>query len=188
MSDDRIGTLSDLLWRERRLLEVLAFRLEVQRLMVVAGKGRHLVQAAHDVEEALGDIRTSELERAGLVERVAADLGLPPGPTLQQIAAVADEPWASLLADHRDSLAGLRVEIDILKRSVVSLTELDLERLERRRARIVEHMSASGDRRTRDPQGSRLEDIEWQLQEAASESALADADRLLQRSLADFLA
>ena len=187
MGDEHVATVSDLLWRERRLLEVLAFHLEAQRLMLVAGKGRYLVQAAHEVGEDLEEIRRCELERATVVEAAAAALGLRPAPTLHELLEAADEPWSSLLADHREALSGLRTEVDILTRSVSMLTELDLERLEANRTRLEERIAATADRRRRQPRGSRIEDVELHFQEVACQAALAGADRLLQRSLTDFL-
>lgn len=188
MGDGHIEAVSDLLWRERRLLEQLAYRLEAQRLMLVAGKTRYLVQAAHEVGESLEEIRQCERERSEVVEIASIVLEMSASPTLQELVQASPEPWASLLDDHRDVLSSLRTEIDILTRSVSSLTEFDLERLEAGRIRLEERISSTEDRRRREGTGSRVEDIEMHFREVACQAALAGTDRIFQKTLSEFLA
>ena len=42
--------VSNILWRERNLLELLAFKLDAERLLARAGRTRWLARADHEVE------------------------------------------------------------------------------------------------------------------------------------------
>jgi len=96
--------VSDVLWRERRLLELLEFKLEEERLLSEAGRVRWLARATREVAAVRGELRQAELARALVVEAAAAELGVDPGITLKDLAEVAPEPWAGILARHRFAL------------------------------------------------------------------------------------
>lgn len=106
-----LRALSDLLWRERDLLEALVYKLEVEQLILAAGRTARLPIAAREVEEVLERIRTAELGRATEVAAVAGELGLGPDATLLQIAEVAPAPWDGILTDHRTSFIRLTNEV-----------------------------------------------------------------------------
>lgn len=106
-----LRSLSDLLWRERDLLGTLHYRLEVERLLLAAGRTRLLAVAAGEVEESLAAIRTAELARAVEVRAAASGLGLPDGASLLDIADAAPPPWEGILREHRVALLGLTSEI-----------------------------------------------------------------------------
>jgi hypothetical protein len=93
--------LSNLLWRERDLLELLLFKLEQEQLLLAAGKSRWIARATHEVEMVLEAIGQAELVRAAEVEAVARELSLPSETSLRELAAAAPAPWGDLLADHR---------------------------------------------------------------------------------------
>lgn len=97
--------LSLILWRERELLETLHYRLEVEQLVMAHGQTRWLAAAARDVETVLEQVRDVELMRAIAADEAAGVLGLAPNPSLSGLIAAVDEPWASILADHRDAFA-----------------------------------------------------------------------------------
>ena len=103
--------LSLILWRERGLLETLHYRLEVEQMVMASGQTRWLVQAARDVEQVLEQIRETEILRAVAADEAAAAIGLAPNPSLGQLVAEADEPWHSILADHRDAFHALSAEV-----------------------------------------------------------------------------
>src|SRR5438067_13785285 len=84
--------VSAILWRERHLLELLLFKLDEEQLLLAAGRTRWLPRATREVEMVLEEIRQTELERAVEVSRVAADLALPAGSSLRQLAAAAPPP------------------------------------------------------------------------------------------------
>ena len=68
--------LSSVLWHERELLETLAYKLEVEQLVLAGGRTHWLAAAAREVENVLERIREIELLRAVEVEAVAEELGL----------------------------------------------------------------------------------------------------------------
>jgi len=103
-SELRLTALSDLLWKERRLLDLLRFKLEEERLLLVAGNTEWLPRATHEIELVLDALGAAELERAVWVAEVGAELGLGPQPTLAVLAAGAPAPWTELLRAHRQAL------------------------------------------------------------------------------------
>jgi hypothetical protein len=96
--------VSDILWRERRLLEVLEFKLEEERLLAQAGHVRWLHRATREVALVRGELRRAELDRAVAVTGVATELGLGPSPTLQELADAAPNPWGGIFLRHRAAL------------------------------------------------------------------------------------
>jgi len=106
-----LRALSDLLWRERDLLESLHYRLEVEQLLLGAGRTALLPIAAREVDETLSAIRAAELARAAEVRAVAEQLGLADGASLLDIAETAPAPWEGILREHRTALLTLTSEI-----------------------------------------------------------------------------
>lgn len=96
--------LSQILWRERELLEHLSYELEVERLVLASGRTRWLVNATRAIEATLSEIRATEVLRAVAADEVAESLGLSPNPSLVALAEASDEPWRGILLDHRDGL------------------------------------------------------------------------------------
>ena len=103
--------LSQILWRERELLETLLFKLEEEQLVLAAGRTRWLSRAAREVENVLETMRETEVLRAVVADEAAADLGLGHNPSLRSLAASVDEPWNSLLLDHHEAFTTLTPEI-----------------------------------------------------------------------------
>ncbi|GIG27677.1 flagellar protein FlgN [Cellulomonas marina] len=106
-----LNRLSEVLWRERHLLETLLFKLEEEQLLLSSGRTRWLALATAEVEHALDAIREAELARAVEAEAVAVELGVVPGSSLAVLAAHAPAPWDELLRAHRDAFASLTAEI-----------------------------------------------------------------------------
>jgi hypothetical protein len=63
-----LSDVSNILWRERQLLELLVFKLEEEQLVLAAGRSRWLSHATREVETILGEIKKVELDRAVEVE------------------------------------------------------------------------------------------------------------------------
>lgn len=103
--------LSQILWRERELLETLAYKLEVERMVLAAGKTRWLVNVTREIEEVLEDLRATEVLRATAADAAAEALGLTPNPSLGALADAAPEPWSGILRDHREAMVALAREI-----------------------------------------------------------------------------
>ncbi|GAA5200399.1 hypothetical protein GCM10023346_42380 [Arthrobacter gyeryongensis] len=97
--------LSALLWRERRQLELLLYRLETQLLHVRAGNSHWLKFAAADVEKVLDNLRFDTLARNIESSARAIEWRLPANATLPMIASVAPPGiWPELLQDHHREL------------------------------------------------------------------------------------
>ncbi len=109
--------LSSVLWRERELLETLAYKLEVEQLVLSAGRTHGLAAAAREVEMVLENIRDLEVLRAVEVDAVAEELGLDPNPSLREIAEASDEPWRSIWLDHREAFTTVAAQITRLSES-----------------------------------------------------------------------
>ena len=96
--------LSNLLWRERQLLDLLQFKLEEECLLLEGERDRWLAHAGREVELVLDEISRVEMARALELAAVAPEFGLGPQPTLGDLAAAAPPPWNALFADHRAAL------------------------------------------------------------------------------------
>lgn len=103
--------VSAMLWHERELLELLLFKLETEQVLLASAHTRWLVHATREVEVVIDQIRQAELQRAVLVQGVAAELDLPDDPTLRMLVEAAPEPWAGILSDHRLAFLSLSQEI-----------------------------------------------------------------------------
>ena len=106
-----LSEVSNVLWRERFLLELLAFKLEEEQLVAASQRGRWVDRAAHEVEVILGEIKRMELERAVAAVGARAELGLEDPPSLRELAAVGPPPWNRIFADHRRALLTLAEEL-----------------------------------------------------------------------------
>lgn len=103
-SEVRLTALSDILWRERRLLDLLRFKLEEEHLLLAAGRTEWVARASHEIEMVLDELARAELDRAVAVADVGAALGLGSQPTLAVLSAAAEPPWTGLLWAHRQAL------------------------------------------------------------------------------------
>ncbi len=130
--------LVELLGQERKLLDLLVYRLVGLRALLVSGEGRYLAWAAEEVDDATAAVRSAELERALLISRIAAERGLSDEAlTLGVLVDLVDPPWRALLADHRCTLRTLAGQVDdhasavrrLSRTTSVSLAEV-LDRLE----------------------------------------------------------
>jgi hypothetical protein len=106
--------VSNILWRERQLLELLLFKLEEEQLLLAAGRSRWLAHATREVETVLSEIKRVELTRAAEVEALAVSLGLAPTASLRELSEVAPAPWNAVLEDHREAFLTATQEITSL--------------------------------------------------------------------------
>ena len=109
--------LSSILWRERDLLELLLFKLEVEQLVLTSGRTHWLAVAAREVETVLSEIRDVELLRAVAVDGAAAELGLAANPSLHEIALASEEPWRAIWLDHREAFTTVATQISEMSQS-----------------------------------------------------------------------
>ena len=106
--------VSNILWRERQLLELLLFKLEEEQLLLAAGRSRWLAHATREVETVLAEIKRVELTRAADVEALALSLGLPANASLRDLAETAPAPWNSVFDEHREAFLAATQEISAL--------------------------------------------------------------------------
>jgi hypothetical protein len=99
--------LSLVLWRERELLDILLFKLEEERLLLASGRDRWLAYAGREVATVIDSIRQTQMLRAVTADAVAADVGLATNPSLRALAEASDEPWCTILLDHRQAFVAL---------------------------------------------------------------------------------
>lgn len=109
--------LSSILWRERDLLDMLLFKLEVEQLVLTNGRSHWLPVAAREIETVLEQIRSVDLLRAVAVDAVAAELGLEPNPSLSEIAQYSQEPWRAIWLDHREAFTTVATRITEMSQS-----------------------------------------------------------------------
>lgn len=112
-----LQSLSSVLWRERQLLELLLFKLEVEQLLLASGNSRWLAHATREVESVLEQIRECDVARAVETDAAAAMLNLEPDSSLNMLAQAADSPWDGILTEHRTAFLSLTTEIDSLASS-----------------------------------------------------------------------
>ena len=137
-----LSDVSNILWRERQLLELLVFKLEEEQLVLAAGRSRWLAHATREVENVLGEIKRIELERAVAVADAGRELGLSGSPTLRELAGsprrrgTASSPSTgarcSTLAQEIDSIT--KSNRDLLQRghqaareAIAAMGEIDID-------------------------------------------------------------
>lgn len=104
--------VSALLWRERELLEMLLFKLEVKQLLLTAGKSRWLHHATREVEHVLDRLRAAGLARTIRVSELAEEWGAGENATLRDlIAAAPEETWAEIFQGHLTAMTELAAQI-----------------------------------------------------------------------------
>lgn len=111
--------LADVLGRERLLTELMLFKVVTLRQLLLAGEVRFLSWAAEEVQRTESRLRAIELQRSLEVSRVVEELDLAPETvTLDVLVRAADEPWRSVLAEHRRQLVVLHAELMDAARAV----------------------------------------------------------------------
>jgi FlgN protein len=107
-----LGALTDVLWREREMLEGLLFKLTAQQMVLRSGESRWLARADAEVRAAVEGLQDFEVLRAAEVDLLVRHYGLPANVSLRELAETAPEPWPTVLFDHREVLRTLTFEID----------------------------------------------------------------------------
>jgi hypothetical protein len=115
--------ISNVLWRERQLLELLLFKLEEEQLILNSDRPRWLGHATREVETVLSEIKRLELERAIELQATATAMGLSGTPSLAELAHNESGPWARIFAEHKEALTRLAREIDDLSAANRALVE-----------------------------------------------------------------
>ena len=111
-----LDEVSQTLWRERQLLDLLVCKLEVEQLVLAGGRTRWLPAVTREVEYVLAEVKQVELLRAVLVGAAAEQLGLDPGCTLRELADAAPAPWNAILEQHRSAFLTTAEELKAIAR------------------------------------------------------------------------
>lgn len=106
-----LSEVSNILWRERQLLQLLLFKLETEQLILSSGRTRFLSDATREVEMVINELKEVELMRAIAVDTLAAELGLGPSPSLSDLAASTPSPWDKIFEEHRKAFLADTQEI-----------------------------------------------------------------------------
>lgn len=104
--------LADALQRQRGSLEQLRYRFVTLELLVEAREARYLDWATQDLRRARRHAREADLTRAAVIGQLGLT-GSRGVPSLREVAAIAQAPWAGILRDHHDSLSSLVAEIEL---------------------------------------------------------------------------
>jgi flagellar biosynthesis/type III secretory pathway chaperone len=103
------------LFEESEALEHLAFKLEQEQLVLVAGRPRLLARNSAEFEQAVKALAEVSRRREQLVATAAAEVGLAPTTTLSALADVAsDEDERRVLGDRRQVMRAQVARINSL--------------------------------------------------------------------------
>jgi hypothetical protein len=95
------------LFEESEALEHLAFKLEQEKLVLIAGKPRLLARNSVEFEQAVKALDGVSRRREQLVVAAAAEVGLPASTTLSALAdAAQDEDERRVLGERRQVMRG----------------------------------------------------------------------------------
>lgn len=103
--------VSNILWRERHLLELLLFKLEEEQLLLASGRTRWIARATSEVEMVMSEIKQVELARAVELDATTVAMGLGAGVTLKELAEKAPPPWNELFLAHHHGFLEITEEI-----------------------------------------------------------------------------
>jgi hypothetical protein len=114
-----LRAFSEVLFQERRVLELLLFKLETERMLLDAGMERWLALASREVDTVLDELNKVELARSVVLAQAAPELGLDvgvngeggAGATLASVVAVVPPPWDTMFAEHQRVLKSLMGEV-----------------------------------------------------------------------------
>lgn len=109
--------LSMQLLRERDLLELLLFKLDVQQTLLASGRTRWVKHAANEIERVLQAMPAAAMRRDALVSTVAEAWGVPEATSLRElISAAPTDAWREVLTGHLDAMTVLADEISEMKK------------------------------------------------------------------------
>ncbi len=106
-------TLADTLSAERRLVELLLYRLMAARLFLAADERRFVPLALEEVEHVVAALRDAESQRLSATAAIADLFGLDVDKvTLAELADHAPEPLKAVFADHLRGFGELALEVE----------------------------------------------------------------------------
>lgn len=123
--------VSNQLWQERKILELLVFKLEEEHLILVSGRHAWLKHATTEVEHVVDALRAAEAVRAEAVAELGEELGIGSTPSILDIAEAAGDPWSEIFIQHQEELLKILNKInsiatanrEILAQNIVATTD-----------------------------------------------------------------
>lgn len=112
-----LAELSNVLWRQRQLLDLLLFRMTVEQTLLVGRQVRWLSRATDEVEAVLEEMRETELVRSVVLSEVAGELRLGGEPSLREVSQHAPAPWGDIFEEHRRAFLALTDEVQTIAAS-----------------------------------------------------------------------
>jgi hypothetical protein len=117
VTDVAAHDLSTQLMREREMLELLLFKLDVQQMLLASGRTRWIPQTVNEIERVMAAMPSVSLARDTLVVSVAAEWGAPEASTLRElIDAAPSEAWREVMSGHLTAMVALATEIGDMKK------------------------------------------------------------------------
>lgn len=107
--------LSNELWRQRELLELLLYKFDVEQLLLAAGKARWVPHATREAEAVIGHLKTATLSMTVASSALATEWGLPAETRLRELGTAAEGAWQGIFAAHLDALSTLAGEIRAMR-------------------------------------------------------------------------
>lgn len=120
--------LSQQLWTMRELLEQMVYKLEMQGLLLAAGRTRWLPFLNTEIESLMEAVNAVDAARSQASTRLARRYGLRPDVSLSELLQYVEHPWGQLLAQHRLHLVSLQSEIEDVSNSNQELARRGLMR------------------------------------------------------------
>lgn len=114
---DALDDLSHQLWTLRELLDQLVYKLEVQQLLLGAGRSRWLPYVGAELDALLTAIDDVDRARARASRAVTDRVGLPVDASLGELAVAVGEPMGQVLRSHRIHLQSLHDQVADVSRS-----------------------------------------------------------------------
>lgn len=172
--------LSMQLKRERDILELLLLKLDVQQLLVAAGRTCGIHQAMVELERVVSAMPMAALSRDALVTAVADEWGAPDAATLKElITSAPTAAWKEIFTEYLVTMLTLVVEI----RQMEALNQQHL-----RAALLLAEEAAEEDPAGTPEDVDSLEEVaRLQADAGTFQAALRLTDKTLQVNLLEFL-
>jgi hypothetical protein len=106
-----LQAFSDVLFQERRLLEMLLFKLETEHVLLETGRTRWLAFASREVDMVLDELNKVELARSVTLAGLIPELGLGHDATLARVVESTTAPWDTIFAEHQKELRSLMGQV-----------------------------------------------------------------------------
>lgn len=90
--------------RQIAALRRLAFKFEVQQMMLSGGRSMWLDETLAELEGAIADVQSADRSFRVSLGEAAVGLALSPESTLREVAGMAPEPWGYIFEQGRDEL------------------------------------------------------------------------------------